>query len=725
MAILNLDYYTKKDFYSDGDVEDEILDIVKNKVDIDELTDKKYPVLYHLSDVRANILNWYPFAEGSSALEVGAGCGAITGALCDKLEHVVSVDLSKRRSTINYTRNQSADNLEIYVGNFNDMNFGKKFDYAIINGVFEYAISFTKADNPYKAFLDQIKKHLTDDGKIIIAIENKYGLKYFAGAPEDHTNSYFLGLNGYEGNNTVRTFGKSELTNLLSDSGLPFSKYYYPYPDYKFPNEIFTDSTLKSCGYGRDYYNLNGDRYLLFNEARVARGLVNENVMDVFSNSFLVVASAKEITENENVIYAKINNDRAKPFRILTTISDTKTGRIVRKKPITQEAVPHIEEMIHNSHMKRVNQDDGQSAVVDSVPSITDRDVFEYKYIDNPTMDEIIRDSIQRRDVKDIISELKKLFSVAFTDIAKVEYHNEEFTQVFGNKIAEKIEDCVKDINIDLICDNIFKIDEKYVVIDCEWVFPFYIPVSFVKWRIINELYHKHNSLCDLLAKEEMFRLLGIPEEQENIYTAWNYHFSEIYVGANKLEEFGLPKDSVSLSSLLDHEPVGTKANSRLYIDLGDGFSEDKTLCSIVRVHDNKFDVKFEIPLDLRTKHVRWDPMENIFLKIKITDIESDAEVKVIGSNGFKDEAQFDNFLTLDPNYYIASEDKEISWIRLRGNLKYMTKVELACFYDRNFIRGRDINDLKLVGGELISEKKSRRRFRRLLRRVFNKLRGK
>ena len=93
-------------------------------------------------------------------------------------------------------------------------------------------------------FLRIISKHLKPDGKIILAIENRLGLKYFAGAPEDHTDLHFFGINGYPGNQSVRTFSKNELGELLENSGFPFLRFYYPYPDYKFPTEIFTDESL-------------------------------------------------------------------------------------------------------------------------------------------------------------------------------------------------------------------------------------------------------------------------------------------------------------------------------------------------------------------------------------------------------------------------------------------------------------------------------------------------
>ena len=237
MAILNLEYYTQKDLYSDGDIEEQMLKMAKEGITCEDLSSEQvsFPVIYHFSDLRANILNWYPITKSDSVLEIGAGCGAITGTLCEKAGQVTSVELSKRRAQINYYRNEKKENLTIMVGNLNDMDLGQQYDYVVVNGVLEYAMSFTEGDTPYETFVRKMGSYLKDTGKLLIAIENKLGMKYFAGAPEDHTDIPFFGINGYPGNHSVRTFSKTELQELVKESGFPFQKFYYPYPDYKFP----------------------------------------------------------------------------------------------------------------------------------------------------------------------------------------------------------------------------------------------------------------------------------------------------------------------------------------------------------------------------------------------------------------------------------------------------------------------------------------------------------
>jgi SAM-dependent methyltransferase len=289
---LNLNFYRGNDHYSDGDIENEILKIVKSGRSIDDVlaSDSRWPMLYHLSPVRQNIINWYPFDDDSTLLEVGGGCGAITGALCQLLSEVKVVELSKRRSEINYERHRHFDNLEIIVGNINEIEFESRFDYIILNGVLEYAGSFTDTKEPYKDFLKNLKNHLNPGGKLILAIENRYGLKYFAGAKEDHTGHEFDGICGYEGNDSVRTFGKMELEKLLYDSGFSLLQFYYPHPDYKMPMEVFSEDWLPEIDHLLTHApNFDFDRYDLFDESLVFRGIIENGQYEFFANSYLVV----------------------------------------------------------------------------------------------------------------------------------------------------------------------------------------------------------------------------------------------------------------------------------------------------------------------------------------------------------------------------------------------------------------------------------------------------
>ena len=99
-VILDYQYYGGQDLYCDGDIEDDLLEAVQNHEE-DELEKiinekKEWEFLYHFSQVRQNIVNWIPVKKDAKILEIGSGCGAITGALAKKGQQVDCVELSRK-----------------------------------------------------------------------------------------------------------------------------------------------------------------------------------------------------------------------------------------------------------------------------------------------------------------------------------------------------------------------------------------------------------------------------------------------------------------------------------------------------------------------------------------------------------------------------------------------------------------------------------------------------
>ncbi len=290
-----LDFYTGTDEYSDGSVEDLLLETVKQYGDIDYMPfihdNFSWPVLYHLSSIREGILDWYPFSPDDEVLEIGAGCGAVTGALLKNSCHVTSLDLSFKRSLINAYRHRDYDNLDIYVSNFEDYvgKFPKKYSCITLIGVLEYSALYINSAEPFVDMLKYAASMLNDDGTIIIAIENRLGLKYFAGCREDHLGMYFRGIEGYYPEDKIRTFSRKELLDIIFEAGMVCNRFYYPYPDYKFPKCIYSDEWLPKTGELNDNVrNFDADRLVVFDESRAFDSIISAGLFCELSNSFLV-----------------------------------------------------------------------------------------------------------------------------------------------------------------------------------------------------------------------------------------------------------------------------------------------------------------------------------------------------------------------------------------------------------------------------------------------------
>ena len=78
---LDLSHYPGEDFYCDGEVEEELLAITRDHAEVElpgiiEET-ASWPILYHLSVQRENIVEWLPITKSDKVLEIGSGCGAI------------------------------------------------------------------------------------------------------------------------------------------------------------------------------------------------------------------------------------------------------------------------------------------------------------------------------------------------------------------------------------------------------------------------------------------------------------------------------------------------------------------------------------------------------------------------------------------------------------------------------------------------------------------------
>lgn len=240
--------------YSDGDeVEQRLARLIAATTDRSVLSDElkqhitDWPSLYHLSSSRANILR--PFEQrlaGAQVLEIGAGCGAITRYLGECGARVLALEGSPRRAGIARARTHDLPGVEVLSESFDQFRCGAQFDVITLIGVLEYANQFVPGANPTLAMLERARAMLKPGGLLLIAIENQLGLKYWAGAPEDHLGIPMYGIEGRYRADQPQTHGRKALADLLAAAGFQHADFLSPLPDYKLPVSIVTSSGLSS-----------------------------------------------------------------------------------------------------------------------------------------------------------------------------------------------------------------------------------------------------------------------------------------------------------------------------------------------------------------------------------------------------------------------------------------------------------------------------------------------
>jgi precorrin-6B methylase 2 len=296
---------TKPDYKDANNVEKELLKIFESPnfqelVELKLTDESEWGIKYHLSPIRHNIINWFEFKKNSRILEVGAGCGAVTGGIASNDHHLTSIEPMPDRFDVLKARTEKCKYPNTTVLNIgtNELDNKPNFDYAISIGVLEYSGKFINTKKPFLTFLEQVNQNLKVEGKIILAIENKYGLKYWNGAPEDHVNRPFESVEDYisqynDNYKGIKTFSKKELTDLLKSAGFSNIDFYYPLPDYKLCSEMFSEKYLPSKNHLISTFTISGHTNPLFNAIRTMKSIIDNDMFEFFANSFLVIADKK------------------------------------------------------------------------------------------------------------------------------------------------------------------------------------------------------------------------------------------------------------------------------------------------------------------------------------------------------------------------------------------------------------------------------------------------
>lgn len=532
-VVLDYSFYRGEDKYTDGAIEDVILDAFRNGTSEQLLkSSNQWPVLYHLSDIRENLLEWYPFDQNASLLEVGSGCGALTGLFSKKVNKVTCIELSEKRSLINAERNRESNNIEIKIGNFKDIRLDEKFDYITLIGVWEYAGHYIGGKTPYLDMLKNLKQYLKEDGKLLIAIENKMGLKYWNGAPEDHTGNIYDGLNDYIDAENVRTFSKAEMEEILTQAGWNQWKFYYPMPDYKLPDVIYTDDKLPEPGELRNYRkDYNASRIYNFYDAVISDQLCADKMMDYFANSFLVECG----DDVSDVIFAKCNRMRNEAYRNATVIRKKNGKRSVQKIALNAEAQKHIGQMGAN-HMDYCMNVKGVQGVIQNAMYVTD-------YVEGQDLDVYLYP--YRNDAERFVEEVQKIiqqYLAPHEQCMTAFAMTDKYRAIFGDQYPTGAK-CLKKTNIDLIFSNLRRTKEGEVYcIDNEWVFDFPVPFEFALWKALFNLYTKYAVyLRKNISREQFLRQFNIDKERADIYENMNESFCNYVLGKDYTVNYTRP----------------------------------------------------------------------------------------------------------------------------------------------------------------------------------------
>ena len=518
--------------------EDDYIENTINSLDESDINqflkeNNSYEYHYFLSELRHSLLEWYPFKQEASLLEIGSGYGQLTGLFTQKVSDVTAVEDSESKAEIVSKRAKDA---KVIVRDFNELETEDKFDYIILCNVFEYAKSFMDSENPYADYLKYLKGFLKRDGVILLALSNRLGLKYFAGFKEEHTNQFFAGIDGFGNESNAETFTREELTNIILSAGFENYKFFYPYPDHEFPNVIHTDKFINEKPYFRtsNYFD---EKSNLFREDKLNQTLARSNLAGFFANSFLVeIRNSNNTYPCDEIDFVGLDLDRKDEFKSVKTISNDNVCMI--------QSSGEFNELKENI--------DFIFGKIKYLPCEISGNTIKYPFPGESVESQLIQ-CIYRNDEDGFLEIVEDFYNaLIFNSTESKGLLGAEFKAVFKKSCKKEFHFHGKS-SLDLTLDNIYKIDKAYYTTGYEWLFEFPIPLEYIFFRVINHHVNSNVLFKEFITVREIFHHLNLRIEDLDLFAQWEEAFSEYVFGELPLPEHKIiPRENLDYAEKMD-----------------------------------------------------------------------------------------------------------------------------------------------------------------------------
>lgn len=475
---------------------------------------------------RRNAVSWFELGRDCRVLEIGSGYGALTGALADRAGTVVSFEDSEIRGAINRFRQRRHKNVAVYSGDFKDiieLADVRKFDVITLMG--EGADVSRLAE--YAGLLKQ-------DGRVILALPNRYGLKYWAGCSCADKNGGLCYFPFASTSSALPSFGatRAEILRAANAAGFAHAKLYYPYPDHQFVRAIYSDDFLPDRGtLTLNSFSWSGERMRLFEESSAYDRLLADGAYPFFANAFFVVLEREGMdSSGARMIHTRFSSSRARRFQVQTEICLGVDGRrIVRKFPMFPEGIAHIETACKNGAFLRERF---MKAGV-NVASGAWKDGFaEIPYLSGMSLGDRLAELALSGDWAGFngafLAYCEKVRGMATGPFQPTN----RFREIFGVAAVPTGLSACDQVDIDFIPQNILIVDHSWQVADMEWTFDFPVPVEFILYRAVFyfELDYPDVAREITAAGIDLLRLAGV-EKLTQLFAAMEYWFQNEYVG--------------------------------------------------------------------------------------------------------------------------------------------------------------------------------------------------
>ncbi len=275
------------------------------------------------------ILGWYAFSQDERALFVSGGAqeGEV---LPEVLESAgMKVDILELEKLKEAQKNLLPENVYEIITGF---------------GILERAAEPTE-------LLKRLYEYLADDGHLLIAADNRIGIRYFCGDKDAFTDQVFDGIDNYKvynnglGGEKHRAYSKAEYEEMLKAAGFTKRRFYTAVPNIENPRLLYAEDVLPTEKLeNRIYPEYRCPETVFLEEERLYDTLIRNGLFHPMGNGYLIECTKNGELANAQSITSSL--DRGLVYSMYTIIR--RDGK-VEKRAAYPEGVARLNEFEENN----------------------------------------------------------------------------------------------------------------------------------------------------------------------------------------------------------------------------------------------------------------------------------------------------------------------------------------------------------------------------------------
>ena len=425
--------------------------------------------------IKKGLLYWYDFRKGADVLYIGGETDAWAEVLREKELEVVCMSMEQVTQCACQKHNEQRVN-------------ENTFDYLICVGTLEQ-----QAD-PLE-ILKIFRMLLKPTGRLLLGMNNRYGLRYFCGDRDIYTERSFDGVEGYrrayvkeEDIFKGRCYSKAEMNTILQDAGFVKSRFYSVLTDLDNPVLLYGEDFLPNEDLAnRIFPTYHYPETIFLEEESLYSGLIENGMFHAMANAYLVECPLDGSCSD--VLHVTSSMTRGREDALVTTIHKSGT---VEKRAVYPEGQERLNSLLAN----------GRELATAGIPVLDaglEGGVYRVPYIEGET---------GQLYLKHLLEKDKNAFLHAMDHFRDMILQSSEIVkQDQGDGLGATL----KKGYIDMVPLNSFYQNGTFVFYDQEFCGENY-PANALIWRMVATFYAGDLGAQKLLPMEQLLERYGLSE---------------------------------------------------------------------------------------------------------------------------------------------------------------------------------------------------------------------